>query len=82
MCKYFLLTFTVCIHREHFNLNVIQWAVSKFLENIFCLWVGKDMCYHSAGNINLKIIYPAGFVLQWAVSACIFSVLFKVLHVM
>lgn len=41
MC--FLLTFTVYIHREHFNLNLMQWAVSKFLKNIFCLLVGKDV---------------------------------------
>lgn len=43
MCWFFcfvLLTFIVYIHREH--LNLMQWAVSKFLGNIFCLWVGKD----------------------------------------
>jgi len=38
-CFFFLLTFIVYIHREH--LNLMQWAVSKFLENIFCLWVGN-----------------------------------------
>lgn len=36
----------------------MQWAASKFLENIFCLWVGKDVCYHPAGNRNLKFYIP------------------------
>ena len=67
-----MLTFTVYILREH--LHLMQWAVSKFSENILCLWVGKDLCYYPVGNIN-KIIYPTGFVLQWALSACVFSVL-------
>lgn len=43
MCFKFLLTFTVCIHREHFNLNLMQWAVSRFFENVFYFRVGKDV---------------------------------------
>lgn len=39
----FLPTCTAYIHREHLNVNLMEWAVSKFLENTFCLWVGKDM---------------------------------------
>lgn len=59
----------------------MQWAVSKTLETIFCLWIGNVL--PSCRKQKLKIIYPTGFVLQWALSACFFSVLFKVLlHVM
>ena len=36
----------------------MQWAVSRFSENILCLWVGKDLCYHPVGNINLKLYIP------------------------
>lgn len=80
VCKYFF-AFTVYIHREHFNLNIMQWVVSKTLETIFCLWIGN--VWPSYRKYKLKITYPTGFVLQWALSACIFSVLSKVLlHVM
>lgn len=53
VCKYFF-AFTVYIHREHFNLNVMQWAVSKTLE----IASGSGMCYHPIGNINLKWHIP------------------------
>lgn len=87
-CKYFLLTFTVYKHRERFNLNLMQWAVSKFLEETFCLWVGKDIYYHPAGNKNLKMCIPqalyfSGLSLHAFSLYLCFSILFKVLlHVM
>lgn len=71
-CIFFFFCFCVYIHREH--LNLMQWAVSTFLENIFCLWVEKDRLPFCR-KYKLEIIYPIGFVLQQALSACIFSVL-------
>lgn len=84
MCYKILLTFTVYIHREHFNLNLMRWTVSKSLENMFCLWVGKDVCYCPAGTMNLKLYIPqalyfTGLSLH-AFSLCLdFRILFKVL---
>lgn len=53
MCCKFLCLLLLSIYIGSI-LNLMQWAVSKFLENVFCLWVGKDVCYYPAGNINLK----------------------------